>query len=77
MANAPQINLDDRLREDKNGDYKREFLDKLNAMKGELQAEVNKGLKPGEFEVVDQVMKSIEQAEVAVEKFWTLVHASK
>ena len=66
------VEMEERLRNDADGSYRDEVLEKLSAHGTALAKRIAAGLPPEEFTVTSQLHGAIELARTVVEKFWSL-----
>ena len=77
MADNEFVSLsitEDRLTADKQGTYKQELLDKLNAELTTVKSKRNSGLSPDEFTCADAIIAAIDEAVKVIELTWHKHH---
>ncbi|MTI15269.1 EscE/YscE/SsaE family type III secretion system needle protein co-chaperone [Sansalvadorimonas verongulae] len=77
MADNEFVSLsvtEDRLATDKDGAYKQQLIDQLNANVQNLRSKKNSGLSPDEFASTDALIDAIENAVKVIELTWFKHH---
>jgi hypothetical protein len=63
------VDMEQKLIDDKSGQYRRELLDKLRGYEGDVNRLIGSGIQAEKFEVYEKIKKAIKQACYIVEKF--------
>ncbi|UPA28774.1 MAG: hypothetical protein LW808_001770 [Verrucomicrobiota bacterium] len=61
--------MERKLLEDPNGQYRQELLSKLQAFQQEMQSHLSHGLPPDEFALYDQLKQALIQAQDVIINF--------
>ena len=71
MSERPNVvELEQQLREDPNGNAKRQVADKLAGYRQEVKNMLNQSHDGPTHEALQKLFRGIEQAEVVVESYW-------
>jgi hypothetical protein len=63
------VDMEQKLIDDKSGQYRRELLDKLHGYEGDINKLIGSGIQTEKFEVYEKIKKALKQACYVVEKF--------
>lgn len=70
MGETANSELELSLQRDTAGVYKTQLIEIFNQEHVKISRELNKGVKPGEYDVLHGLLKSIEEAIDVVESMW-------
>ena len=62
------LDIEEKLSNDSSGQFQKEILEELHGYISVIKKELDKGLAPGEFAVIDKLREALNQAVVVVEK---------
>ena len=71
------FSLEEKLRDDAQGELKREIEKQLNAQIAEIDKQLNSGVSPDEYTELNQVKIGLQSALVVLEKVWQQFHKDK
>lgn len=74
MKKQAKLRMDVKLKEDKNGIYKRELVGEFEQKAAEVKFALKRGLAPQEFKQLSLLLRSIEAASDTVERVWQQSH---
>ncbi|MDR0595725.1 MAG: hypothetical protein LBF94_03485 [Puniceicoccales bacterium] len=63
------VEMEQKLLDDKSGQYRRELLDKLRGYEGEMKKLIGAGVSTEKFELYGKMQHAIKQACYVIEKF--------
>jgi hypothetical protein len=63
------VDMEQKLMNDKSGQYRRELLDKLHGYEGDMVRLIGAGVSAERFEVYDKLKKALRGACYVIEKF--------
>ncbi|MDR3274160.1 MAG: hypothetical protein LBS87_02390 [Puniceicoccales bacterium] len=63
------VDMEQKLIDDKSGQYRRELLSKLHGYEGDVNRLIGAGVSSEKFEVYEKIKKAIKQACYVIEKF--------
>lgn len=63
------LEIENNLKNDATGAYKRELLEKFSALGTEVRGELNKGLAPDEYVRLNQLLQAVEASITVVEAY--------
>ncbi|MDR2436118.1 MAG: hypothetical protein LBD33_02290 [Puniceicoccales bacterium] len=63
------VDMEQKLIDDKSGQYRRELLDKLRGYEGDMTRLIGAGVSSEKFEVYDKLKKALKGACYVIEKF--------
>ena len=63
------LDIENNLKDDATGNYKRELLSKFGGLSTEIRTEMNKGLLPDEYEVLNRLLQAVEASISIVDKY--------
>ncbi|MCK5725544.1 MAG: EscE/YscE/SsaE family type III secretion system needle protein co-chaperone [Thiotrichaceae bacterium] len=63
------LDIENSLKEDTTGNYKKELLGQFNGLSTEIRTELNKGLSPNDYEVLSRLLQAVEASISIVDKY--------
>lgn len=63
------LDIENNLKDDTTGNYKRELLGKFTGLSAEIRTEMNKGLSPDEYETLNRLLQAVEASISIVDKY--------
>ena len=63
------LDIESNLKNDANGDYKKELIGKFSSLEGEVRNELNKGLSPDEYEKMSKLLQAVEAGVSVINKY--------
>lgn len=63
------VDMERKLLADKDGNYKREILNKLSLLDGEISKKISQGLNKDEFDAVNKLKTAIKSAKHTITNF--------
>jgi len=63
------LDIENNLKDDATGNYKRELLGKFGGLSTEIRTEMNKGLSPDEYETLNRLLQAVEASISIVDKY--------
>lgn len=63
------LEIEEKLKNDPAGTYKREILDQFNHFSMEVRQEINKGLSPEEYKKLSGLLQAVEAGVKVVEQY--------
>lgn len=63
------LDIENNLKNDSTGAYKREVLEKFNTLGMEVRTELNKGLSPEEYDKLSELLQAVEASISVVEAY--------
>lgn len=63
------LEIEEKLKNDPSGSYKKEILEKFNSFSFEVRQEINKGLSPEEYKKMNGLLQAVEASVSVVEQY--------
>jgi type III secretion system YseE family protein len=69
------LDMEERLKDDTDGVYLKEILDRLAVSSDEIKKALDQGLPPDEFQVMGALKDAVQDASKVVKSVWESIHS--
>lgn len=74
MTREAKLNMEAKLEDDKDGEYRRKVLGELAQQTAEIKRTLNRGVVPSEYKQFNLLLQSIEAAADTIDRVWQHIH---
>lgn len=63
------LDIEENLKNDTSGVYKKELLSKFNTFELEIRSELNKGIAPNEYDQLSRLLQAVESSVSVIDQY--------